>query len=109
MAPSGMHLVHLDLEKLQPILKPAILLVPKHWTPLIGLSLAPKAFSIQAIRAHGRWPYVTILITSTAYDKHPKLAQLTTFIQRLTSEFSKRWHEEAHHSCKTPIVSQRQI
>ncbi|EIN13635.1 hypothetical protein PUNSTDRAFT_94829 [Punctularia strigosozonata HHB-11173 SS5] len=49
------------------------------------------------------------LITSTESFFHPSNSgpwtlALTTFIQRLTSEFSKRWHEEAQASCETPIT-----
>jgi len=30
--------------------------------------------------------------------------KLTMLLGRLTTEFSKRWTEEKHSSCKTPIV-----
>ena len=31
--------------------------------------------------------------------------QLTTFVQRLSSEFTKRWKEEEQDTCRTPVVS----
>jgi len=30
--------------------------------------------------------------------------QLTTLIQRLSAEFTKRWEEEQQETCKTPVV-----
>ena len=49
------------------------------------------------------------LITSTETFFHPSNAglwtlNLTTFLHRVTAEFSKRWKEEEQATCKTPIV-----
>ena len=49
------------------------------------------------------------LITSTETFFHPSNAglwtlNLTTFLHRVTAEFSKRWKEEEQAVCKTPIV-----
>ncbi|EPQ60983.1 hypothetical protein GLOTRDRAFT_53630 [Gloeophyllum trabeum ATCC 11539] len=49
------------------------------------------------------------LITSTESYFHPSnsgpwTTSLTSFIHRLASEFSKRWHEEQQESCKTPVA-----
>lgn len=49
------------------------------------------------------------LITSTETYFHPSNAgmwtmSLTTFLHRVTAEFSKRWKEEEQPTCKTPVV-----
>jgi proteasome activator subunit 4 len=49
------------------------------------------------------------LITSTETFFHPSNAglwtlSLTTFLHRVTAEFSKRWKEEEQTTCKTPVV-----
>ena len=49
------------------------------------------------------------LITSTETFFHPSNAglwtvNLTTFLHRITAEFSKRCKEEEQATCKTPIV-----
>lgn len=48
-------------------------------------------------------------ITSTESFFHPSNAgpwslMLTNLVQRITSEFNKRWYEEKEKSCKTPVV-----
>ncbi|KAK7468647.1 Proteasome activator BLM10 [Stygiomarasmius scandens] len=49
------------------------------------------------------------LITSTESFFHPSnsgqwTGALTSFLQRLTGEFTQRWHEEQQESCKTPVT-----
>ena len=43
-------------------------------------------------------------IRNVCVDDSDLLVQLTTFMQRLAYEFSKRWNEEHQPECKTPIV-----
>jgi proteasome activator subunit 4 len=55
---------------------------------------------------HGQWTINVISIHpfSALVDDSDLPVQLTTFMQRLAYEFSKRWNEEHQPECKTPIV-----
>lgn len=52
------------------------------WTLLVGLIKLP-------------WVSVLMIMLYT---------QLVSFLQRITYEFNRRWHEEAKSDCKTPRV-----